>query len=156
MGLVESKMGHPARKLRFRRLFEVLTAAKGTGMLLHYMENLAKVKVLFLREFPMTPVTHDEIGYLEDVIEERSRCGSLIVTIKYELETCHKRMPDPTIADAICDCVIHHAVKLQLRGESMRILHEPSHENDRPESVQINFLFLSNQCSLTKCHRSRS
>ena len=131
IGLAACKMEYPARKLRFRRLFEELTAAKGTGMLLHYMEKLAKVKVLILDDFLMTPVTQSELGYLADVIEERSGCGSLIVTTQYPPDTWHKRMPDPTIADAICDRVIHRAVKLQLRGESMRKPHQPSHENDR-------------------------
>ena len=134
LGLAACKMGHPARKIRFQRLFEELSAAKGTGMLLGYLEKLAKVKVLILDDFLMTSVTQQELGYLADILEERDGSSSLIVTTQYPPNTWHDRLPDPTIADAICDRLVHRAIKINLKGESMRKKETPSHESDRKES----------------------
>lgn len=131
IGLAACKMGYPARRIRFGRLFEELSAAKGTGILLKYLEKLAKIKVLILDDFLMTPVTQIQLGYLADIIDERDGCGSLIVTTQYPPDKWHERLPDPTIADAICDRLIHRAVTLHLRGESQRKTHKPSQENDR-------------------------
>ncbi|MBP7892454.1 MAG: ATP-binding protein, partial [Firmicutes bacterium] len=42
------------------------------------------------------------------------------------LEQWHEALPDPTIADAILDRVIHSAHRIKLTGESMRkILAKP-------------------------------
>jgi DNA replication protein DnaC len=37
----------------------------------------------------------------------------------------HLRFPDPTLADAISDRLIHNAYRLDLKGDSMRKIHSP-------------------------------
>jgi DNA replication protein DnaC len=55
-----------------------------------------------------------------DVIEEKQQVGSIIITTQYPIPQCHKRMSDPTIADAICDRLMHNEYKIHLEGDSMR------------------------------------
>lgn len=50
------------------------------------------------------------------------RTGSLLITGQYPTETWHGLFPDPTIADAVWDRVIHQAHRIHLKGESMRKL----------------------------------
>jgi hypothetical protein len=36
------------------------------------------------------------------------------------IDKWHLKLPDPTVADAICDRLTHGAIKFNLKGESMR------------------------------------
>jgi len=120
IGFHACKSGYPTVKKRYRLLFEEIRAAKGTGMYLKYLTKLSKVKVLIIDDFLMHPVDIEDIGSLMDIIDEKEQTGSIIITTQFPLDQWHKKFPEPTIADAICDRLIHKAVKLNLQGESMR------------------------------------
>ncbi len=36
------------------------------------------------------------------------------------MDKCYELMPDPTVADAVMDRLVHNAYKIVLRGESLR------------------------------------
>jgi DNA replication protein DnaC len=42
----------------------------------------------------------------------------------------HAQLPDPTLADAILDRLIHNAYRLELQGESMRKIQSPLAANE--------------------------
>jgi DNA replication protein DnaC len=56
------------------------------------------------------------------VVDRRMRTGSLLITSQYPIDKWHAFFPDPTIADAVLDRVVHQAHRMQLKGESMRKL----------------------------------
>jgi DNA replication protein DnaC len=117
------RMDFEALKIRYSLLLEELHAAKGTGTYLKYLKKIAKVKVLLIDDFLMQNSTTEEVAWLMDVIEEKQQTGSIIVTTQYPVNLWHKKLPDPTIADALCDRLIHTAYKFQLKGnDSMRKL----------------------------------
>jgi DNA replication protein DnaC len=112
--------GHAVRKLRYKHFFEEVNAARGTGCLLKYLRKLQQTPVLILDDFLMAAVPVDDLTNLLEVIEERHQVGSLIVTTQYPLAEWHRLIPDPTLADAICDRLAHTSVIIRLQGESMR------------------------------------
>jgi len=114
------KMGMPALNIRYKMLFEEVNAARGTGMYLKYLKKLSKTKVLIIDDFLMHDATATDLSSLMDVIEEKQQRGSIIITTQYPVSTWHKKMPDPTLADAICDRLVRIAYKFNLKGESMR------------------------------------
>jgi len=120
IGLQACKMGYPAKKIRYRILFEEIRAAKGVGTYLKYLKKLARVKVLMLDDFLMQPIEQADAAFLMDVIEEKQQLGSIIVTTQYPVSKWHHQLPDPTIADAICDRLVHGAFTFNLKGDSMR------------------------------------
>jgi len=120
IGLHVCKMGLAAKKIRYKRLFEELRAARGTGLYLNYIQKLQKIKVLIIDDFAMQPVSQDELSDLLDIIEERNQLGPLIVTTQYPVAKWHSLFDDPTTADAICDRLIPTAIKLELKGKSLR------------------------------------
>ncbi len=69
IGLHACRMGYPAKKVRYKRLFEEIQVAKGTGVYLNYLQKLQKVKVLIIDDFAMQPITQDQLGELMDLIE---------------------------------------------------------------------------------------
>ena len=120
VGLQICIMGFSVIKIRYPILFEEIHAAKGTGMYLRYLKKLAKNKVIILDDFLMTPIEINDCGSLLDVIEEKEQAGSIIITTQFPVDKWHLKLPDPTVADAICDRLTHGSIKLNLKGDSMR------------------------------------
>jgi DNA replication protein DnaC len=120
IGLQAIKLGYSALKIRYRLLFEQINNAKGVGMYLKYLKKLSLVKVLIIDDFAMNQIQQEDLSNLMDVIEERDQNGPLIITTQIPITKWHQKLPDPTIADAICDRLVHRAVKINLEGESMR------------------------------------
>lgn len=132
VGYQAIKMGFSAMRIRYRLLFEEIHNAKGTGLYLKYLKKLASVKVLIIDDFVMHPIQTEDLGDLMDIIEEKEQTGSIIVTTQYPIDKWHLKLPDPTVADAICDRLVHGSIKINLRGEeSMRKKKKNPKENDR-------------------------
>lgn len=120
VGLQACKMGFPAMKKRYRILFEEIHEAKGTGQYLKYLKKLEKVRVLIIDDFVMNDIDMQDLNDLMDIIELREQVGSVVITSQYPVDKWHLKMPDPTIADAICDRLMKGAYIFNLKGESMR------------------------------------
>lgn len=120
VGLQACVMGFTVAKIRYPILFEEIHVAKGTGMYLKYLRKIARIKILILDDFLMQPIEAADSGPLLDIIEEKEQTGSIIVTTQYPVDKWHLKLPDPTVADAICDRLTHGAIKLNLEGDSMR------------------------------------
>ena len=43
-----------------------------------------------------------------------------LITSQFPVNAWHETIPDPTVADAILDRLIHNAHRIELKGESMR------------------------------------
>ena len=115
------RMGFTSRYLRYPLLFEEIHAARGTGQYLRFLKLLSKTRVLVLDDFLMQEVTVTDLSPLMDIIEEKQQTGSLIITTQYPIPKWHHRMPDPTMADAICDRLVSTAYKFNMKGgQSMR------------------------------------
>lgn len=114
------KMGFSVQKIRYKRLFEEIQAARGIGTYLQYLTKLQKMSVLILDDFAMQPITSDQLGDLLDIIEDRDQLGPVIITTQYPTTKWHSLFDDPTTADAICDRLIPGARKFTLKGKSLR------------------------------------
>jgi len=53
-------------------------------------------------------------------VKKRYLKASTILTSQLPFDQWYAIFDEPTTADAICDRLFHNAVKLQLKGESMR------------------------------------
>ena len=120
IGAQACRSGHAVKKIRYKRFFEEINSARGTGCLLKYLRKLQQTPVLILDDFLMASVPLDDLTNLLEVMEERQQLGSLIVTTQYPIAEWHRLIPDPTLADAICDRLAHTSVVIRLQGESMR------------------------------------
>lgn len=120
VGLQVCIMGFPVFKIRYPLLFEEIHSAKGTGMYLRYLKKLSRIKVLIIDDFLMKPIETQDCGPLLDVIDEKEQTGSIIITTQFPIDKWHLKLPDPTVADAICDRLTHGAIKINLKGDSMR------------------------------------
>ncbi len=116
------KMGYNAKKYKTKMLFEELRFNKSTGTLLKFFKNILRFKVIILDDFLTAAISEHESGDLLEVIDQRMENSCIFVTTQYPVSKWHNRIPDPTIADAICDRLVQGSFMFQLEGDAIRKL----------------------------------
>lgn len=114
------RKGFRAIYRRASRLFDELRIARADGTYARQLTRIARVDVLVIDDFAISPVKDDERRDLLEVLEDRHGTRSTIVTSQLAPAEWHDYLADPTLADAICDRILHHAHRLVLQGPSRR------------------------------------
>ena len=96
--------------------------AKADGSYSRLLTRLAKLPLLILDNWGLSPLQAAERHDLLEVLEDRYDRASTLVTSQFPISTWHETIGEPTLADAILDRLIHQAHKITLKGESMRKL----------------------------------
>jgi DNA replication protein DnaC len=105
---------------RVPRLLHELGIARADGTYAPTLARLAKLDVLVLDDFLIGPLKDQERRDLVEILEDRYGKTSTVVTTQVPTKNWHEKLADPTMADAICDRVIHNAHVIALRGPSLR------------------------------------
>jgi len=106
--------------IRAPKLFTVLLQARADGTYLKYLAKIGRFNVLIIDDFGLAPMSDTERKDFMEVVEERNLIASTIITSQVPIKDFYQIIGDPTIADAICDRLMHNAVKIELKGESLR------------------------------------
>ena len=114
------RKGFRAVYRRAPRLFDELRLARADGTLARLLGRLARVDVLVIDDFAIAPVSDEERRDLLEILEDRYGMRSTIVTSQLDPANWHDYLADPTLADAICDRLVHNAHRLVLKGPSRR------------------------------------
>ncbi len=121
------RQGFRARYYRLPRLLAELAIARGDGSYPKVLHHLARIDLLVLDDWGIAPFTDAQSRDLLEVLEDRVQARSTIVASQLPIEHWHGLLPDPTVADAILDRLVHNAYKIALKGESMRKVANLSH-----------------------------
>src|SRR5262245_60411045 len=114
------RQGFRALFVRASRLLEQLAIARASADYNATLARLAKIDVLVLDDFLLAPLTDVERRDLPEVLEDRYGKTSTVITSQLPTKSWHEALGDPTIADAICDRLVHNAHVVTLRGSSLR------------------------------------
>ena len=126
-----SALGHQACMYGFKtlyfnaiKLFSRLSMAKADGSYEKELKRIAKVDVLLIDDFGVQHLdTQSRLALLE-ILEDRHGKKSTVITSQLPVSKWHEVIGDPTLADAICDRVVHSAFRIELKGESVRKTYE--------------------------------
>ena len=86
------------------------------------LRKIERCQLLILDDLFLVPLDAKERPILLEIIEDRHKRKSIIITSQYPSSNWYDMVGDPTIADAILDRIIHTAHTIELYGESMRKL----------------------------------
>lgn len=116
------RRGHTALYVRTPRLLNELALMRGDGRYVRRLGQLARIEVLVLDDFLITPPSVLEAKDLLEVIDDRNQVRATVVVSQLPVETWHPTLAagDPTLADAILDRLVHQAHRLALTGGSLR------------------------------------
>jgi DNA replication protein DnaC len=120
------RKGLRAMYRRVPRLFDELRLARADGSYPRLLARIAKMDVLVLDDFAIVPLTDEARRDLLEILEDRYGMRATIITSQLEPDLWHDYLADPTVADAICDRVLHGAHKLALMGPSRRKIKDDS------------------------------
>jgi DNA replication protein DnaC len=114
------RKGYRAMYRRAPRLFDELRLARADGSYPRLLSRLARVDVLVIDDFAIAPVADTERRDLLEVLEDRYATRATVISSQLPPDRWHDYLADPTVADAICDRVLHGAHRIALKGPSRR------------------------------------
>jgi DNA replication protein DnaC len=124
---IGSALGHQACMYGFKtlyfnatKLFSRLKLLKADGSYVKELKKIEKTDVLIIDDFAIQHLdTQNRLSLLE-IFEDRHGRKSTIIISQLPVTKWHEIIGDPTIADAICDRIIHSSFRIELKGESVR------------------------------------
>jgi hypothetical protein len=114
---------HPRQRRKHwpaAKLFEQLKLCKADGS---YLRELAKKRLLVIDDFGLEVLDTAGRLFLLELLEDRHGRASTIFASQLPVSQWHQVIGEPTIADAICDRIVHTADRIELKGESVRKLY---------------------------------
>jgi len=120
LGRCACRLGIAVRYFRISDLFLALQDARASNSYSSFRKRLAKIPLLILDDWGMKPFSLDECHEVMELAELRYDRTSTLISSQLPPSSWHELFPDPTLADAILDRLVHNAYKYNLAGESMR------------------------------------
>jgi DNA replication protein DnaC len=112
------------RTVRYVRLPEILTEialARAEGTYRHVAKQYQQVQLLILDEWLLYPIKESEARDLLEIAEGRYKKASTIFCSQYNVAGWHQKIGEDTLADAICDRIVHDSYTIVINGkDSMR------------------------------------
>jgi len=137
LGNSAARAGYTVLYIRAPRLFETLQQSRGDGSHLKALARLSRAQLLIIDDFLLTPLSDWERRDLLEVIEDRYQAGATVITSQCPITDWHPAIGDPTLADAICDRLLHNAYRIELRGDSLRHRSTGSNRNNELKEVVV-------------------
>ncbi|MFH1367855.1 MAG: IS21-like element helper ATPase IstB [Elusimicrobiota bacterium] len=120
LGNCAARHGYSVLYTRAPRLYNSLYQARADGSYSKQLGKLSRFNVLIIDDIGLSPMTETERKDLLEIVEDRNLTSSTIIGSQIPIKDWYQIIGDPTIADAICDRLLHNAYRVELKGESMR------------------------------------
>lgn len=124
---ISCALGHQACVHKYRvsyysclKLFSKLKYAKADGTYFKEMKKIKKNDLIILDDFGLKTLDSDSRLILLEILEDRHDIRSTIISTQIPIDKWFDVIGDHTIADAICDRLVHSSHKIELNGDSMR------------------------------------
>jgi len=121
LGMKASRDFLTVRYVRLPELLTELAIARAEGTYRKVFKAYKQVSLLILDEWLLYGLKEPEARDLLEIAEARYKKGSTIFCSQFEIAGWHQHLGDTTLADAICDRIVHDSYTIVIGGEdSMR------------------------------------
>jgi DNA replication protein DnaC len=121
LGMTASRNFYTVKYIRLPDLLGELAIARAEGTYRKAIKQYKQVKLLILDEWLLYQLKEAEARDLLEIAEGRYKKASTIFCSQFEVRGWHKKIGDPTLADAICDRIVHDSYTIVIEGtDSMR------------------------------------
>lgn len=128
--------GYTAMSLRLPRFLDELIQARAEGCYSRKLLAMSKIDLLVLDDFGIFPFTDQNRRDLLEVLDDRYKKKSTIITSQLEVKDWYAAIGDATLADAILDRVVHNAYRFTLQGDTLRKEEPKKRKNSGSEDSQ--------------------
>jgi DNA replication protein DnaC len=130
LGFQACLLGHRTLYFNCGKLFQSLRQKRAEGGYQRLIARIAKTPLLILDDFGLVPLeVQDRLALLE-MIEDRYGRTATVIATQIPVAQWFNVIGDPTIADAVCDRIVHQAIRISLSGMSMRALKGTEYPNE--------------------------
>lgn len=102
------------------KLFREVGMAQADGSLMKLLRKIAKADVLVIDDWGLATLKNQQCRDFLEILDDRHGSAATLITSQFSAKDWHETIPDPTVADAILDRLIHNAYQIELKGDSMR------------------------------------
>lgn len=121
LGLTANRSFMTVKYTRLPELLGELAIARVEGNYRKLMKSYKTVQLLILDEWLLSPLKDTESKELLEIVEARYKKGSTVFCSQFNVGGWHEKIGDPTLADAICDRIVHDSYTIVIAGDdSMR------------------------------------
>jgi len=121
-GKAAARSGFTVRYHRTSRLLHTLSQVRSDGSLTNMLRSLAKCSLLVLDDWMRDAISIQNAQDILEVLDDRFGHTATLIATQVPIPDWHRRIPDPTLADAMLDRLVHNAHRIELKGESQRKL----------------------------------
>jgi len=125
LGHAACRAGHQVLFLRAEKALKLLHQSRADNSTEKVMRRLLTPDVLILDDFGLRPLDSQQSSDFYELVIERHRRSSTIVTSNRAIEEWIPLFADPILAQSALDRLAHNAHQLVLEGESYRRLQRP-------------------------------
>ncbi|MBW6475385.1 MAG: IS21-like element helper ATPase IstB [Anaerolineaceae bacterium] len=122
LGSAACRLGYKVQYLHTARFLHSLNMARKDGSYLQLLQTLSKMDVLILDDWMRDPVPLTATQDLLELFDDRYAHASTIISTQVPISDWYARFPDPTLAEAVLDRIVHSTYQLNLLGDSQRKL----------------------------------
>jgi DNA replication protein DnaC len=112
--------GFTAKYVRIPRFLREITVSKIDGSYGKMMADIARTDVVLFDDIGLSKLSGEEAREFLEIMEDRHALRSSILTSQLDPDKWYELIPDPTIADALLDRIIHRSHRIKLTGPSLR------------------------------------
>jgi len=124
LALKAIERGHRIYFLTLHDLVTRFRAHREKNRLDVLLRVLTRPEVLILDELGFVPLERPDATFLFEVVNKRYQAQkSIVVTSNKSFGQWDEIFPDPVLATALLDRLLHHATTINIRGESYRLRH---------------------------------
>lgn len=120
LGMAANRSFYAVRYIRLPDLLAELAISRGDGTYRKVMKKYKQVKLLILDEYLLFPLKESEARDLLEIVEARHKVASTIFCSQFAVAGWYAKIGEPTLADAICDRIVHNSYTIKIDGDSMR------------------------------------
>jgi DNA replication protein DnaC len=118
LGSAACRLGYKVQCLHIARFLHSLNIARKDGSYLQLLQTLSKMYVLILDDRMCDPVPLTATQNLLELFDDRYAHASTVISTQVPISDWYARFPDPTLADAVLDRIVHSTFQLNLSGVS--------------------------------------
>ncbi|HBI74092.1 MAG TPA: AAA family ATPase [Lachnospiraceae bacterium] len=120
LGMAASRNFYNVKYVRLPDLLNELAVARGDGSYRKVIKQYKQIRLLILDEWLLFPLKDSETRDLLEIVEARHKRASTIFCSQFDVGGWHLKIGEPTLADAICDRIVHDSYTIMIEGDSMR------------------------------------
>jgi DNA replication protein DnaC len=120
IGYNACRKGLKVKYVKLPLYLDALCVSQANGTYAKELANLARAELVILDDLGLSPLTAKHRHVFFNIIEERHKLKSTIITSQLPVSSWHDYINEPTLADAIIDRLLANTHRIDLKGKSMR------------------------------------